>query len=277
MIKKIGVVLLSLSLCGLVMISCGPEKEKNKSRNGKTEGRSRTPYKSNNDEGTVSGKVTYNGQPPTPRKLDMGAEPQCASKEPGAVSDDIVVKDGKVVNAFVYLKGGPADRYSYEIREGEKTLDQSGCRYHPHVLGIQVNQTLKISNSDAVNHNIHPTPTTNQEWNESQAPGSPVKEKTFDRPETLIPVKCNIHPWMKAWVGVMAHPFYAVTAEDGTYSLKGVPPGDYTLVVHHETFGEKTFQINVPAKGTVTKDAEYSASSAYVPTSLKMGPALVLP
>jgi plastocyanin len=276
MIKKIGVVLLSLSLFGLVIVACGP-KGKNENKNkGRTE-RTRTPYKSNNDEGTISGKVTYSGQPPAPRKLDMGAEPQCASKDPGAVADDIVVKDGKVANAFVYLKGGPADRNSFDIAPGEKVLDQSGCRYHPHVMGIQTSQTLKITNSDPVSHNIHPKPNTNPEWNESQSPGAGAKEKTFDRAEILVPVKCDIHPWMKAWIAVMSHPFYAVTAEDGTYTLKGVPPGDYTLVVYHETFGEKTFPVNVAAKGTATKDAEYSAGSAYVPTSLKIGPALVLP
>ena len=111
------------------------------------------------------------------------------------------------------------------------TIDQSGCKYHPHVLGVMAGQTLKIVNSDPTTHNIHPTPADNREWNESQPPQSPALEKTFAREEIMLPVKCNQHPWMKMYVNVVKTPFYAVTGPDGKFEIKGLPPGDYTIGV----------------------------------------------
>ena len=120
--------------------------------------------------------------------------------------------------------------------------------YKPHVIGVMTGQQIKIKNSDPTNHNIHPLPQVNQEWNESQPPGSADKMQSFPRQEVLIPVKCNIHPWMRAYIGVVSHPFFAVTGDDGTYTLKGLPPGTYTIEIVHEKYGKQEQQVTVGAE-----------------------------
>lgn len=277
MLKKTYIVMIVCALTlGLTGSGCRRGKNNNNGpdENGGTT--TKPKYKSNGDEGTVSGKISFQGPPPAPRKLDMNAEPPCAQKNPNAVSEEVIANNGYLQNVFVYVKGGPADRNSFDPPSEPVILDQSGCRYLPHVLGIMTQQTLRITNSDPVNHNIHPTPRVNPEWNESQGPGAAPKEKQFNRPETLVPVKCNIHPWMKAHIGVLAHPFHAVSGADGSYKIQGVPPGDYTLVSWHEKYGEKTEKIKVDPKGTVTKDFSFAEKQAYMPTSLRVEPALVL-
>lgn len=275
MLKKTYVILI---VCGLMLgVGSAGCRRGSKVDNGPEEDTGKPKYRSSGDEGTVSGKIAFQGPPPTPRKIDMGAEPSCAQKNPNAVSEEVLVKDGSLENVFVYLQGGPAGRFTFDVPSTPVTLDQSGCHYVPHVMGIMTQQTLKIVNSDPVNHNVHPTPRVNPEWNESQGPGTDPKEKKFNRQETLVPIKCNIHPWMKAHIGVLPHPFYAVSGEDGTYRIANVPPGDYTLIAWHEKYGEKSEKVKVDAKGAVTKDFTFSEGQAYVPTSLKVEPALLLP
>jgi len=207
----------------------------------------------------------------------MSQDANCAGSAGDKNADDLLVADGKLANVFVYLKGGVTDTKSFPVPSDPVTLDQQGCRYHPRVLGIQANQTLKVTNSDNTTHNIHPSPKSNQEWNQMQAQGAPAIEKKFTRPETLIPVKCNQHPWMKANVGVLSHPFFAVTAKDGTYTIKNVPPGTYKLVFWHETKGEQTQDVTVGAKESKTADITFKAGATAKLTSLEIGPALVLP
>jgi hypothetical protein len=148
-------------------------------------------------------------------------------------------------------------------------------------MGIQTNQKLSITNSDKTQHNIHPTPKLNQEWNQSQPNGAPPIEKTFSRAEVLIPVKCNQHPWMKAYIGVMKSPLFAVSAEDGTFTIKGVPAGKYTVVAWKEggTDGtSKTMEVTVPASGAAKADFAFGegAASSIAP-SLKVMPAIEFP
>jgi hypothetical protein len=121
-------------------------------------------------------------------------------------------------------------------------------------VGVMAVQNLDIKTSDATNHNIHPMPASNPEWNESQGPGDPGRTKQFARQEVLIPVKCQIHPWMKAYIGVVAHPFFAVTGDDGTYTIKGLPPGTYTVEIVHEKYGKQEQQVTVGAKESKTAD-----------------------
>src|SRR4030095_926552 len=234
-------------------------------------------YASKGDEGTITGKVVFDGAAPAPKKIDMSQDANCASSAGDKNADDLVVADGKLANVFVYLKGGLTEKFSFPVPSDPVVLDQQGCRYHPRVLGLQTNQTLKVLNSDNTTHNIHPSPKTNQEWNQMQAQGAPPLEKKFTRAETLIPVKCNQHPWMKANVGVLAHPYFAVSAKDGSYTIKNVPPGSYTLVFWHETKGEQTQQVTIAAKEYKTQDMTYKATAAVRSTSLQIGPALVLP
>lgn len=126
--------------------------------------------------------------------------------------------------------------------------------YKPHVIGVMAGQGIEIKNDDATNHNIHPLPKINQEWNESQPPKGDPKTKSFAREEVMIPVKCNVHPWMRAYIGVVSHPFFAVTGEDGTYTIKGLPAGTYTLEVWQEKYGTKDVQVTVAPKQSATQD-----------------------
>lgn len=238
--------------------------------------------------GTVVGVVSFNGAVPAAKKIDTAADPICGQKNPNLMTEDTLVKDGKLANVFVYIKDGTgtdgtkfAD-YQWNTPSTAVNLDQNGCHYKPHVMGIQTNQKLSITNSDPTQHNIHPTPKLNPEWNQTQQSGQPPIEKTFARSEVLIPVKCNQHPWMKAYIGVLRHPFYAVSAEDGTYTLKGVPPGTYTVVAWKEGGADgtqKTMSVTVPANGNATADFAFGegATTSTQPNSLKMMPALELP
>jgi plastocyanin len=244
-------------------------------------------YKTTGNEGTVTGVVAYNGAVPAAKKIDASADPVCGQQNPNLSTEDTVVKDGKMANAFVYIKDGTtADGkkitgLTFATPTTPVVLDQKGCHYVPHVLGIQTNQTLKITNSDPTQHNIHPTPKVNEEWNQGQPNGAPALEKTFKRAEVLVPVKCNQHPWMKSYIGVLKHPFYAVSAEDGSFTIKGVPPGKYTVVAWHEggaTGTEKTMEVTVPASGSVKADFAFGeAATASSGASLQMMPALDVP
>lgn len=239
------------------------------------------------DTGTISGAIAYNGTPPAPKKIDTSADPVCGSKNPNLQTEDTVVNNGKLANTFVYIKEGTATDgtkigdYAWTTPTTPVTLDQNGCHYRPHVLGIMANQKLVITNSDPTQHNIHPTPKNNPEWNQTQPNGAPPIEKTFARAEVLIPVKCNQHPWMKAYIGVLKHPFFAVSAEDGTYTIKGVPPGTYTVVAWHEggaTGTEKPMSVTVAANGTAKADFAFGeAAAAGNRPSLEMMPALDVP
>lgn len=244
-------------------------------------------FNSKGDEGTVTGTISYNGAAPAPKKIDSSADPVCAQRNPNLTTEDTVVTDGKLANVFVYIKDGTITGgkkigdYTFAVPPDAVTLDQQGCHYKPHVLGLQANQKLRITNSDPTQHNIHPTPKYNPEWNQTQPNGAAPIEKTFARPEVLIPVKCNQHPWMKAYVGVLKHSYHGVSREDGTFTLKA-PPGTYTLAAWHEKGGpngtEKTMQITVPANGNVKADFTFGdAATASHAGGLKMLPAIELP
>ena len=210
--------------------------------------------------GSVSGTVKFDGTPPKAVRIDMSQDPACKAGSMGpAMSEVAVVDKGNLANVFVYVKEGLGDR-SFDAPKERATIDQHGCRYHPHVLGVMAGQTLEILNSDETTHNIHPTPTAesgNREWNESQAPKAAPLEKTFAREEILLPVKCNQHPWMKMYVNVVKNPFFAVSGADGTFEIKGLPPGDYTIAAVHEKFGEQTAKVTIGAKEAKTAEFTY--------------------
>ena len=237
--------------------------------------------------GTITGVISYNGTPPAPRRIDTNADPACGQANPNLMTDDTVVKDGKLANVFVYVKDGTVDggkkvdAYTWPTPTAPVVLDQQGCQYRPHVMGIQVNQKISITNSDKTTHNVHPTPSLNKEWNQTQAVGQGPIEQTFARAEQLIPVKCNQHPWMKAYIGVMRTPFFAVSSEDGTFKISGVPAGTYTIVAWREGTPapqEKTMQVTVPANGDGKADFAFSgAASASAGSSLKVMPAIEFP
>ena len=209
--------------------------------------------------GTVTGKVSFDGAKPTMKTIDMSANPVCSRAHASSPqkSEEVVVNDnGTLKNAFVWIKAGLPDK-NWQVPTNAIELDQSGCMYKPHVIGVMAGQNIEIKNADPTNHNIHPLPQTNQEWNESQPPGSAAKMQSFARQEVMIPVKCNIHPWMRAYIGVVSSPFFAVTGDDGTFTIKGLPPGTYTIETWHEKYGTQDQQVTVGAKESKTVDFSF--------------------
>lgn len=210
-----------------------------------------------NNAGSISGVISFKGAAPKMPMLDMTADPACPPTP--QAPEVVLVKDGKLANVFVYVKD--ADRLGTFAPPGEPAvMDQKGCHYTPHVLGLMVGQQLKIMNTDTAEHNIHPMPRNNAEFNESQAPkGRPIM-KTFLRPEIMMPVACNQHPWMQMYVNVLPHPYFAVSADDGSFQIKDLPPGEYTLAAVHEKYGEQTMKITVSAKQNTAANFAFSST-----------------
>ena len=207
----------------------------------------------------ISGKVLYSGDKPVMPSLDMSATPMCERqhKTPQTAETEIVNANGTLRYAFVWIKDGlPKARWSPPATG--VVLDQNGCVYRPHVLALMVGQQLEIDNSDPVNHNVHAEAQINAGWNESQPPQADKKFKTFSKEEIWLPVTCSVHPWMRAYLSVVSHPFFAVTGEDGAFTIKGVPPGTYTLEAIQEKLGRKTMQVTVAAHDSKTIDFTYT-------------------
>lgn len=207
----------------------------------------------------VAGKISFLGKKPPRVPIKMDSEASCAKAHAGKpVYDDVVVtgKDGGLANAFVYIKTG-LENWKFEAPTEKVTIDQHGCIYTPRVFGLQVGQTFAVKNSDPVSHNIHPLPKENREWSQQQSPEAAELERKFARAEVMIPIKCDVHKWMRAYAGVLPHPFFAVTGESGEFELKGVPPGDYTVAVWHEKLGEQTAQAHVVGPGAVSVNFKF--------------------
>lgn len=191
----------------------------------------------------------------------MDKDPVCAGghQDPVYVEDGEVNSNGTLPNVFVYVKSG-AEKSTFAVPRKPVVLDQRGCVYAPHVLGVMVGQELRVISSDPTTHNIHPVPKNNSEWNQSQLPGAAALIKRFDQPEIMVPVKCNEHPWMKAYIGVTRNPFYAVTGNDGTFTIKGLPLGTYTLEAWTATFGTRQQTITVRAGESTVADFAFTTA-----------------
>ena len=244
--------------CALTLAGCGggdkPAPKSDAAATPAAGGAGAVPDEANG--ATITGKVIFDGTKPAPKTLDMSAVPACmnAHKTP-AKSEEVVVNDnGTVKNAFVWIKSGLPANTTWQVPSTAVTLTQEGCMYTPHVIGVMAGQNVDIKNSDPTNHNIHPMPANNPDFNQSQPPGSGAIDHSFAREEVLVPVKCNIHPCMRAYIGVVSNPFFAVTGDDGTFTIKGLPPGTYTIEVVHEKYGPQDQQITVGAKDSKTQD-----------------------
>lgn len=198
---------------------------------------------------TITGKVVFQGTAPKRRRIRMDAEAACVSlhKEPVYAEEVVANDNGTLRHVFIYVKEGLGDR-TFSTPKEPAILDQKGCMYMPHVGGALVNQEIHILNSDPTTHNIHPVPKNNREWNTSMPPGGEKLVRTFPREEVLVPFKCNVHPWMKSYIGVLRHPFFAVTGPQGTFEIKGLPPGEYVIEAWHEKYGTAQQKVTVAAK-----------------------------
>ncbi len=248
-------------LSALLLVGCG-SKEGTESSNKKEEAPAASAPAAAIDEAnaaTITGKVSFSGEAPKAKTIDMSANPACAREHSGSPqkSEEVVVNgNGTLKYVFVWVKQGVPDR-QWPTPSSTVELDQKGCMYAPHVIGVMAGQNIQIKNNDPTNHNIHPLPRVNQEWNQSQPPKGEPLEKSFAREEVMIPVKCNVHPWMRSYIGVVSHPFFAVTGDDGTFTIKGLPPGNYTIEAWHEKYGTKDMQVTVAPKESKTVDFSY--------------------
>ena len=201
--------------------------------------------------GNVTGKVTLDGAAPKNEPIKMNSDQVCMREASGAQAQEtFVVGDGGTLqNVFVYVKEGLGDRQFDTPTEAVK-LDQDGCRYHPHVFGIRVGQPLEIINSDATLHNIHALPKANQEFNTGQPVQGMKYTHSFTAKEVMVPFKCDVHGWMNAYAGVLDHPYFAITGNNGTFELKTLPAGNYVIEAWHEKLGAQTQNVTVGEKET---------------------------
>jgi hypothetical protein len=210
--------------------------------------------------GVINGTITFEGTPPTPRPLPMDSDPKCIAG-PGAASEVLVIGPGQgVKNVFVYVKDGLGAR-TYAVPATPVTLDQKGCRYVPHVFGVQTGQTIQVSNNDTTLHNVHALPKNNREFNFGQPANVPAVARVFDKPEIGLPFRCDVHGWMGAYANVVAHPFFAVTSDSGQFEIKGLPPGTYTIELWHEQLGTQSQPVTVDGKTPATLKAAFKLAS----------------
>lgn len=199
--------------------------------------------------GAVTGMIALEGTPPEPESIRMNSDPNCLELATDPVTEyHVVGAEGGLGNVFVYVREGLTGTFP---PPGEPVvLNQEGCRYRPHVFGVQVGQTLEIVNSDMTLHNIHATPSVNDEFNMGQPIQGMRFERTFDEPEVMVPFQCDVHSWMNAYAGVLDHPFFAVTGADGRFDIGGLPPGDYVIEAWHEELGTQIGNVTVGENAT---------------------------
>ena len=197
-------------------------------------------------QASISGRVLYTGEPVKPQPISMGSDATCSRKHDGdPIKEDLVVgADGGLRHVFVHVRSGLPSRPFAPAAE-PVTLDQRGCTYRPHVVGIQVGQPLLIVNSDPTLHNVHTMSQANKPFNFGMSVEGQKATRYFAEPEVMIKAKCDVHPWMASFIGVVAHPYFAVTDEAGRFSLSGLPAGSYEIETWHETLGTKVQSVTL--------------------------------
>jgi plastocyanin len=213
---------------------------------------------------SVTGTVTFTGKAPTLRPLAMDADPACAKKHTTPVANDMLVlgTGNTLGNIMVWVsKGLPAGK-TFPVPKDPVVLDQNGCQYKPHVMGIMVGQTYKILNSDGILHNIHTLPKINPAFNQAMPPTRKEATTTFNKEEAIFHIKCDVHPWMSAYIAVFTHPFFSVTSTDGKYTISGLDPGTYEITAWHERLGTQTASVTVAATGAKTQDFKFATPAA---------------
>jgi len=204
--------------------------------------------------GTVTGKVTYTGTPPRQKPINMSEEPTCAKQHATPVTAENVVTgpNNALANVVVYVSAGADDEG--QVPQQAVTFEQKGCQYVPHVVAIHTGQELKVVNGDQALHNVHPLAKVNRQWNRSQPPGAPPISERYDKAE-FIPVRCNVHPWMRGYIAVLDTSHFDITKGGGEFNLPNLPPGKYTITAWHEEFGTQTADVTIT--GNETKDVNF--------------------
>lgn len=253
----------ALVLTGLLAAGCGGgEGGDAGAEGGEQAAAQQGPVVPPDSQATVTGMVMFEGAPPEAEAIDMSEEPECARAygDAGPATQHVLVQDGHLANVFVYVKSDPGREYPTPSEP--VTLDQENCRYHPHVFGLQAEQTLRITNSDSLLHNINAQPTENRGFNISQPQAGMETSRSFALREVMIPVKCDVHGWMNAYIGVLPHPYHATSAADGSFSLEALPPGTHVIEAWHERYGTQVDTVEVAAGGTAEVSFTFSESMA---------------
>jgi plastocyanin len=214
-------------------------------------------------DSSISGTVTFTGKAPTLKPLAMDADPICAKKHSGPVpAEMLVLGNGNTMgNIMVWVsKGLPAGK-SWPVPKTPVVLDQKGCLYEPHVMGIMVGQTYRILNSDGILHNVHTLPKVNKAFNRAMPATLKEATTTFDKEEAIFHIKCDVHPWMSAYIGVFTHPFFSATGTDGKFTIAGLDPGTYEITAWHERLGTQTASVTVGANDKKTQDFKFALPS----------------
>lgn len=211
---------------------------------------------------TITGTVRFSGTAPANPAIDMSEEAACAAKHSTPPTNpQVVVSSGMLANVFVYVKSGLPAGATHPAPTTPVVIDQDGCLYRPRVFGVMAGQPIEIRNSDPVLHNIKAVPTANRGFNISQPSQGMKTTRTFPTPEVMVPLECNVHGWMNAWVGVMSHPFFATSAENGGFTITGLPAGTYELEAWHERLGTRTVTVTVTEGGAGTAEFTFGATT----------------
>ena len=215
-------------------------------------------------DSSITGTVTFDGKVPSLRPLTMDADPACAKMHSNPVPSEALVLGGgnTMGNIMVWVSKGLPEGKTFPAPKDPVVLDQKGCQYVPHVMGIMVGQAYRILNSDGILHNVHALPKINPGFNRPMP--ATLKEATakFDKPEAVFQIKCDVHPWMSAYVGVFTHPFFSVTGTDGTFTIAGLEPGTYEITAWHERLGTQTASVAVGADETKAQNFTFTTPAA---------------
>jgi plastocyanin len=213
---------------------------------------------------SVTGTVTFDGKAPTLRPLAMDADPACAKKHSAPVPNEMLAlgSGNTMANIMVWVSKGLAAGKTWPVPKSPVVLDQNGCQYKPHVMGIMVGQTYRILNSDGVLHNIHTLPKVNPAFNKGMPATLKETTTTFAKPEEVFHIKCDVHPWMSAYIAVFTHPFFSTTATDGKFTISGLDPGTYEITAWHEKLGTQTASVTVAANETKSTNFKFSTPGA---------------
>ena len=211
--------------------------------------------------GIVKGRILFEGTAPGPKQVSVKGNPECAALHEGGTiaSEELVVKDGILQNVFVYVKQG-LEGYSFAPPVSAHVIENKRCVYVPHVSGARVGQEVTFLNQDSTLHNIHSYPKNSKAFNLGLPLVGMKQTKKFDTPEVMVPLKCDVHPWMLGYVGILPHPYFQVSAADGSFEFKDLPPGEYLIEAWHEKLGTQSQTLTVEPQQT--KEIEFKFTSA---------------